>query len=487
MAAPNVVVLIFDTLRSDYLGCYGGPCETPALDALAREGVLFESAFGTAPGTPVSHASLYTGQYPSEHGVTGQYIELPPGPPTVAEWLREAGYETFGITGPAKMGSTWGYDRGFDELYEPHAEFPDPTSAAGLARVCTDRRYAAWFHEQLTAGGSEKTTFKFDLLRDRIADDLSGPFFALANFLTVHAPYDPPRPHRQRVRPDYSRPRWNVVEHLREDTGSIDHPDVRLDRVANAQRVDGISRYLADPGYLNDAEEQLLRDWYAACVEYLDSVFAEFLEFYRRELAEDTYLVVTADHGEQLGEHGLWEHSHGLHDETLRVPLLVCGPDLEGGRRRTDLVSHVDLLDTLCDLCGVDAPGSTSGRSVFAGDPREAVYMEYGERDPAEFLSGDSHGQYMTEERAERFTPGRKAVRTADYRYELTSRGDERLFDAETGDRVPSPPRDVVAELRSDLVATLGEEFGVWPEGEPDSASVTADVRANLRELGYIQ
>ncbi|MDX1748616.1 MAG: sulfatase-like hydrolase/transferase, partial [Halobacteriales archaeon] len=72
-----MIVLIFDTLRSDYLSCYGGDVATPSFESAADRGTLFESAFGTAPGTPISHASLYSGQYPSEHGVTGQYISLP--------------------------------------------------------------------------------------------------------------------------------------------------------------------------------------------------------------------------------------------------------------------------------------------------------------------------------------------------------------------------------------------------------------------------
>lgn len=483
---PNVIVLVFDTLRSDYLGCYGGDADTPALDAAAERGVLFESAFGTAPGTPISHASLYTGQYPSEHGVTGQYIDLPSDEPVLADRFRRAGYDTFGITGPSKMGSDWNYDRGFEELFEPYHDLPPATSWRNVPRALTDRRFARHFVRKLTSGGRDETRYKFELLEDRIDDGLDRPFFALANVSTVHAPYDPPRPYKEEATPGFSRPPLFVLEYLLSDHGTIDDPNVRLDRVMDVQTGSGIGRYLADSDYLNEAEVAVLRDWYAASVEYLDAEFERFLDYYLRELQDDTVLVVTADHGEQLGEHGLWEHSHGLFDETLNVPLLVLGPGVPEGGRRTDLVSHVDVFDTLCELCDLDAPASTSGRSLFADGERDAVFMEYGARDPDEFAER-AHGRPMDREQLRRFSAGRKAIRTADYRLEVTSNGTERLFELPDETEVDEPPSDVTAPLRRRLRETLGEEFGVWPESDPDEMEMDDGVEENLRRLGYIE
>ncbi len=483
----NVIVLIFDTLRSDYLGCYGGDVDTPAFDAAADQGVVFESAFGTAPGTPISHASLYSGQYPSEHGVTGQYITVPEDVPVMAEHFREAGYDTFGITGPSKMGSDWGYDRGFDELFEPYYDMPSPTSPENVTRSVVDPRFRRYFLRQLTRGGHEKTRFKFELLRDRIEADLDRPFFALCNFATVHSPYDPPRPYKERATPGFSRPPLFLLEYLLDDDGAVDDPEIRLDRVMNVQTGDGIGRYLADPDYLNDAEVQLLRDWYAATVEYLDDQFERFLEFYRRELAEDTILVLTADHGEQLGEHGLWEHSHLFYDETLQVPLIVVGPDVPEGARRSDLASHVDVFDTLCDRCGLGRPDSTSGTSLFGGDRRDAVFMEYGKRDVATFENDSPHGRYLDRERLRRLCAGRKAIRTDDYRFEVTSDGDERLLELPGQVETADAPSGVTTRLREDLFETLGTEFGTWPVGDPDDFQIDEQVQQNLRELGYIE
>jgi arylsulfatase A-like enzyme len=481
----NVIVLIFDTLRSDHLGCYGGEA-TPAFDSLAADGVVFESAFGTAPGTPISHASLYTGQYPSEHGVTGQYMDLPTDRPVIADHFREAGYETFGITGPAKMGSEWGYDRGFDELFEHYHDLPSPTSWRSVTKSLTDARFRRYFARKLTRGGTEKTRFKFELLRDRIEDEFAQPFCAVCNIPTVHSPYDPPRPYKRTATPEFSRPRLNLLEVLLDDPGTVADPEVRMERVMDVQTATGIGQFLADPNYLNEAEIRLLRAWYAASVSYLDDEFERFLAYYRDRLQDDTVLVVTADHGEQLGEHGLWGHSHGLYDETVKVPLVVAGPGVPDGERRRDLASHVDVFDTLCDLCGVERPGTTSGLSLFEGRERDAVFMEYGERDVDEFAE-NAHGRYLGPDRLRELAAGRKAVRTHDHRLEVTSDGDERLFVFPGEVELEDPPRDVTTRLHDRLLDELGDDFGVWPEGDPDDLGLQARVKDNLRDLGYVE
>lgn len=483
---PNVILLIFDTLRSDFLNCYGADTDTSTFDEVANRGVLFESAFACGPGTPITHAALYSGQYPSENGVTGQYIHVPDNIPLITTRLNDTGYDTFGITGPAKMGSDWGYDRGFAELYEPHYEHPSPTSPKNITKSLKDPKFGKYFIRKLTKGGKDRTRFKFDLLQERIESRLDNPFFALANFTTVHAAYDPPRPYKEEATPGFSRPRWNFIEYLFDKRGEMYDPNIRLDRVMKAQTADGIGRFLADPNYLNDAEIEVLRDWYAACVEYLDDELEVFFDFFKRELQEDTILILTADHGEQLGEHGLWEHSHYLFDETLKIPLLMVGPGVPEGVRRIDLASHVDVFDTICDLCGISQPRSTSGQSLFSGDERDAVFMEYGVRNTDDFKSNSSHGKYMNDEQLLRFSAGRKGIRTEEYLFVITSNGSEHLYKNPEQSEIEDPTEDVVKQLRERLHDTLSEEFGTWPEGDPDEVGLDSKVEENLRKLGYI-
>lgn len=482
----NVIILVFDTLRSDYLSCYESDANTPAFESAAHQGITFESAFGVAPGTSISHASIYTGQYPSEHGVTGQYIRLPGNVPVIAEYFRDAGYDTLGITGPSKMGSDWGYGRGFNEFFEPYYEHPEPTSLKNIYKSITDQTYGRYFVRQLTKGGREKTRYKFELLKNRITAKLDQPFLALCNFLTVHGPYDPPRPYKEQATPEFSRPSWFLLEYLMDNRGAIKDPDIRVERVTNLG-ADKIGRYLADPTYFNQKEIQLLRDWYRASVTYLDDELQRFLKFYQKELQNDTILLLTADHGEQLGEHQLWEHSHYFYDETLKIPLIVIGPELPSGVNHKPLVSHVDIFDMLCELCDVDPPDTTSGVSPFSENERDAVFMEYGRRDITDFSEKSGHGRYLDPHQLREFSAGRKAIRTEHYRFELDSRGTERLFELPEQVRVAEPPSGITSRLRESLLETLGEDFGFWPEGDPDDTQLGDKVKRNLQKLGYIE
>lgn len=483
---PNVIILIFDTLRYDYLSCYGKEINTPVFDEVADNGVLFESAFSCGPGTPISHAALYSGQYPSENGIMGQYTTVPDDIPLIASRLNQKDYDTFGITGPAKMGSDWGYDRGFNELYEPYYEHPPETSVRNISKSLKDPEFRRYFIRKITKGGQDQTRFKFNLLQNKIKSQLDSPFFALANFITVHAEYDPPRPYKEQATPGYSRPRWHFLEYLLDNRGEFNDSNIRLDRVMNVQTSEGIGRFLADPDYLNDDEVEVLRNWYAACVEYLNDEFRSFFDFYKSELQNDTILILTADHGEQLGEHGLWEHSHHLFDETLQVPLLIMGPGVPKGVRRTDLVSHIDIFDTICDLCGFEQPASTSGRSLFGEDERNAVFMEYGARNIDEFRNNSGHARYLNDKQLLQFSAGRKGIRTDDYLFEITSNDTEHLYKNPEQYEIEDPSENIVKGLRDRLIDTLSKEFGVWPEGDPDEIELTAQVEQNLRQLGYI-
>lgn len=483
---PNVIILIFDTLRYDYLSCYDNKVDTPAFDKVANNGVLFESAFACGPGTPISHASLYSGQYPSENGITGHYIPMPDDIPLIASWLNDSGYDTFGIAGPSKMGSDWDYDRGFNELYEPYYEHPSPTSLKNIPKSVKDPTFGKYFIRKIVNGGQDRTRFKFDLLQDQITSHLDNPFFALSNFTTVHTEYDPPRPYKEQATPEFSRPRFYFLEYILKNRGEIDNPEVRLDRIIHAQTADGVGQFLSDPNYLNNAEIEILREWYAACVKYLNDELEAFLDFYERELQDDTILILTADHGEQLGEHGLLVHSHYLFDETLQVPLLMMGPGVPKGVRRTDFVSLVDIFDTVCDLCEINPPNSTSGLSLFGGNERDAVFMEYGTRDIGNLKNKSSHGRYLTDEQLLQFSAGRKAIRTNDYLFEITSNDTEHLYKNPKQREIKNPPEEVVNPLRERLIKTLSKEFGTWPVGDPDEVGLNAQVEQNLRELGYI-
>lgn len=484
---PNVVLLIFDTLRVDALTCYDGAfsVETDTMDRIAERGTVFENAFSVGPWTPPAHGAMFSARYPSETGFYGAWPNMLESVPLLAERFAEEGYRTFGIPGPAKMGSETGLDRGFDSYYEVYEEIAERPSTAYLKQLLTDPLIRRDFLRLLESGNDYYTEIKFDRLRDWLADT-DEPFFAMANVTTVHSPYDPPRPYKQQATPKLSRPRIPLVEELTDSSGSFDDDavdDERLFDAADGADAKSISmRYFENPDSLSDAELDVLRSWYGACLEYLDDRLAALFDWFDREgVTEDTIFVLTSDHGELFGEHDALYHGNFLYDELTNVPLVFAGPGVPENERRDELVSQIDLFDTLCDLCGIDAPEGTRGSSLFSDGERDAVFTAEAPSD----LSDRDAAMEVSDETLHEFELGRKSIRTDEYRFELRSDGTERLYRLPDEKVVDDPDPSVVSALRRRLFDTLGDDFGS-ATAESDAQHSEA-VKRNLRELGYIK
>ncbi|NLV06467.1 sulfatase-like hydrolase/transferase [Haloarcula rubripromontorii] len=482
----NVILLVFDTLRPDYLSCYGASSvESQNMDEVASTGVQFDAAFAAGPGTPISHGGIFTGQYPSRSGVTGQYIDLPEEYQTLPEWFNERGYKSLGIAGPSKIASDFGYDRGFDRYFEPYYDigYQDrkPTKDY-FKNLVSDIDIFRDGMRTAFRGEIKNTKFKFDYIKDWVRSN-NEPFFVFANLLEAHAPYHPPRGYRRAFDPEFSEPSIFLAEYFLDHVGHHSDPDVRLDRIDHVQTGDGIGKYLADPSYLNEAELEVLSRWYSASIKYLDDMFGQFLEFYKSELADDTILVVTADHGEQLGEHGLIAHSHYLYDETLQVPLLMTGPDID--EAPDGLASLVDLYPTLANQAGIEVPEFTDGRKLFQHGGRDHVFFEHGERRIREFRES-AHGKYLSDDQLSRFAAGRKAIRTDSYKLVIDSQNNTSLYDVTGSIETEIQAQGVEEDLAGQIEDTLSGEFGRWPEGDPESYSLDEEVIGSLEDLGYV-
>ncbi|WP_312907607.1 sulfatase [Natronosalvus caseinilyticus] len=482
----NVILLVFDTLRADYISINDNSgVNTKNIDSIDSQGTTFSNAYTVGPGTPISHGGVFTGRYPSHSGVTGQYLNLPKDHPTMPEWFSKHGYETMGIAGPSKIASDFGYDRGFNEYFEPYYDIGyrnrKPTKAY-FKNVLSDWHIFNDGIRTAFRGEIKNTRFKFDYLKDWISST-SEPFFAFANILEAHAPYHPPRGYRSEFDPAFSEPPLFLLEFLFNQLGDHENPNVRLDRVDHVQTGDGIGRYLADSSYLNEDELEALKRWYRASIKYLDDEFGRFLDYYQSNLADDTLLVVTADHGEQLGEHGLMAHSHYLFDETLQVPLLMTGPGVNEAPE--GLASLVDLFPTLSSLADIEVPDFTDGVPLFDKDSRNAVFMEHGKRRVREFRES-AHGRYMDDEQLRQFAAGRKAVRTETHKLVVDSLGNSTLYNVSGDIETEVSEATIESELRDKLFEVLPEEYGVWPEGDPENYSLDDEVIGSLEDLGYV-
>ena len=307
---PGVILVSVDTLRPDHLGCYGYPRPTsPRIDHFRNEAVLFRQAISHAPSTLASHASMLSGLLPYHHRASWEAkTRLPEEAVTLAELLRDAGYATAAITGGGQMQTIFGLDQGFDR-YEIYGR-QDLGGAADAAIRWLER-----------AGGSE--------------------FFLFLHRYHVHHPYDPDPEVLALFEPDgYDGPLPDAIG-----------PEI-LDRINSGELEIG------------DADRAHVVATYDAEIREMDAGFGRLVDWLEASgLAETTLLILTSDHGEELGEHGAmgW-HSHTLYDELLRVPLLARFP---GGRWAGGTVDAQvrlqDLPATILGAVGIEPPAGYGG------------------------------------------------------------------------------------------------------------------------------
>ncbi len=342
VGAPNVLLLIWDTVRAADLSLYGfDRPTTPQLQAFAAGGVTFDGAIATAPWTLPSHAGMFTGRYPDELS-TGWLRPLDGRWPTLAETLDRHGYSTAGFAANTIYASyEFGLTRGFTH-YEDYVVSPGEfVLASSLLRTLTnDRRLRALVGSERVLGRKTAADVNravlawLDQRRDR------RPFFLFLNEFDAHEPYLAPAPFGTRFGPLPHLRVWNV--HNR--TNSAEHQ----------------GRWKQTP-----AEVAAEHNAYDASIAYMDAQLGRLLGQLRaRHLLDNTVVIVAADHGEQFGRHGVFEHGNSLYLPVLHVPLVVVWPrEVPAGARVAPPVSLADLPATVLDLAQID-DGPFPGRSL---------------------------------------------------------------------------------------------------------------------------
>jgi len=329
-ATRGYVLISIDTLRADHLGCYGYPRPTsPFLDQLARRATLFEEAYAPYPSTLVSHMSIFTGLYPREHGVLPPSSVLSPRVETLPEVFQRGGFRTAGFTEGGFVSGRFGFRRGFD-VFVSHERNRDRPVASTFRRGL-----------DFLAGLAP---------RDR--------FLLFLHTYAVHTPYDAPD--------RYQRLFW-----------AGDPPE-------DAIPASGPS--LTRQNMTGERPRQAVIDWlearYDAGIRQTDDVLRHFFaELERLGLADQVTVVVTADHGEEFMEHGLFNHTQ-LYRETLRVPLLVVHPDQRSAARQGGVVQLVDLAPTLYELARVTPGRRPSGASLARRLGRAAAAVPAAQAQP---------------------------------------------------------------------------------------------------------
>jgi arylsulfatase A-like enzyme len=360
---PDIIVVCMDTLRADRLGVYGNPDGlSPSIDRFAREAVVFDQAWAVANETLYSHAALFTSRYATETGDIFETFRLADEPPTLASVLGVYGYQSAAFTGGGHLSPAFGLGRGFDH-WQRSANWGSlyhsvPSALAWWDQQRDPDRPALLFvhgydthHRYLKPGpwGFSRVDASY---KGVAADMVRG---ALGTILAVDGHYFPR--HAPADLLDLGALRIRGKEERR-----------RIERMSNERRHGA-----------RDIEEQdiaYVRGVYDGAVSYGDTWFGLLMSTLERRGALDNAVVVLlSDHGEELGEDGLFHHRYTLSDISLQVPLLVRLPGGQGGGRHVDgAVDLTDLMPTLLEAGGAQAPAGIRGRSLWPalqGQPLE--------------------------------------------------------------------------------------------------------------------
>ncbi|RQG90190.1 DUF229 domain-containing protein [Natrarchaeobius halalkaliphilus] len=457
--SPDVLFLVLDSLRMDRVSTYDHDRETtPALSTLSTYATTYENAFAPAPWTLPSHASMFTGTFPSEHGVTNGFSDdmcrLSPSRSTLADVLSEDGYRTAGFSNNPWVGQLSGLDRGFDEFVEWDLEI----SSEGDDSVHTSREELySRCHSLLGKGARQpvfalKRRFFTDSLVDRTKRwiergiDSAEPTFTFVNLMEAHSPYFPPK---------------QAFEEL-----GLEVPGPLEPRVLNTKLL----AYVMGKTDLDPDTRRRIMEYYDASTRYQDRKVEEILSLLQREgVFDDTLVVVASDHGKTLGDYPRDEHPpHYLRDINLNVPLWIKRPGQREGETLEDMFELASLFDVVRD-----------------GNPPSGRYT----RDVAIAEDFVPHAGRTTPDEVVRW----RVAADEGNKYVRNDTGAEFLFDrsSDTLLRSPDPERcDVAAETLSERVRQFGRDDGAEHGGDDESNApgreIDSGVEAQLKDLGYM-
>jgi uncharacterized sulfatase len=523
MNKPDIIFMVLDTQRADRLGCYGyEKAVTPNLDAFAGSAVLFEQAVSPAQWTIPSHASMFTGRYPTAHRVLQSNNSLSPDIPHLAELMKGAGYETIAFCNNPLVGVlNNGFKRGFDRFYNYGGAVPSvpkssshlPWPANRVAEAYTqflrrvsypiqnfvarsDLALRVSLNAWLTPLWSRFANFKgqnersirdvVTFLQEREKRPQRKPLFLFINLMETHLPFWPPGQFVDQVAPYF-----------------------RSDRQArNAMRRWNRESFrwampLEEP--LPEVEQRVLSDMYDGEVAYQDDYLGRFFAALQaRERRADTLSVLVGDHGDGLGEHGFIGHAFVAYQELVHVPLIMHWPGrLPSGTRVAPPVSTRRVFHTMLDAAG-QLPATTPDALATAVNRLTLVDAVYG-RDaengtafseiypPMNFVRAvGHHAPHVLE--ARRCLSLRRAVVRDDLKLIEVDEVPDELFDLaqdplELQNRLQQQPQD--GDELSQRLRRMTEY--VERQRDDTTAGATLDVESDerllqqLRGLGYIE
>ncbi|MCI8624522.1 MAG: sulfatase-like hydrolase/transferase [Provencibacterium sp.] len=418
MSRPNILWICTDQQRSDTLGCYGNEfVHTPRLDGLAQKGVLFTRAYSQSPVCTPSRASFLTGRYPRATRCRQNGQSIPPDEKLVSKLFAEAGYNC-GLAGKLHISACHASvcrttERRIDDGYSVFHWSHHPQDFGGK-NGWANNEYHIWLREQGTAyrtepyegsqqvqAGMPEPYHQTRWCADRAIDFIRAnaahrqPWFFSLNFYDPHHPFDPPREYLDRYRAvleDIPLPNYQP--------GELENKNIFQQRELQNGAYNNNRRFRFEE--MTGRDHRLVRAAYWAMVDLIDCQVGRILEALEAcGEAENTLVIFTSDHGEMLGDHGIYLKGPHFYDCCVRVPLILALPgSVQQGVRSRALVELTDLAPTLLEAAGLPVWPGMQGRSfwpLLTGKApldchREDVLAEYlnampNHRNPSAYLS----------------------------------------------------------------------------------------------------
>jgi len=446
---PNVILITLDTTRPDHLGVYGyGGATSPNLDRFAEGATVYRRAYATSSWTLPTHASMFTGLYPMQHGAQS----VPQGPNkslgygvrplqdsfvTLAELLKDAGYRTGAVIAGPALRAELGVAQGFEN-------YDDEFTSAG---------------EKFTGRRAEKVT---DIAIEMIDSFGDAPYFLFVNFFDAHAPYRPPAPYSDVLGPPPTK------EQAQAGIDTLKGFVAKLDDGAEPVAVDRLA-----PAYRESMDAQLAG--YDAEIRYMDHHLGRLLDtlLAGRE-GERTLVVITADHGESFGEHYFFSHGASLYEDNVRVPLIVRYPGQSRSREVETAAQNHRVFATILREAGVAAPDGPASVTLEDAPPTIVLQVKRSESNVKIF------GEFFERDLISIVEWPRKLIES--------SRGKTELFSLDKDPQELVNLTTVDADAAAQLSKSLADFAGAHPPlfDADDRAELRKDTVEALKAMGYL-
>jgi arylsulfatase A-like enzyme len=482
---PNVILIVIDTARAGNFSCYGyGRSTTPTIDKISKEGTLFTTAMSASPWTLPSHGSIFTATLPSRHGAHEKHKWLDGAYPTLAEILARHGYHCEAIS------REFGFDRGFHKLANTWQVVNSKVDQRGsdgergnsfwarlgwhlrqgdYPRRLANILYRRMYYRRYDYGGLRAN---FEVWRFLRGCNGERPFFLFINYMEPHLPYwAPSRCRRQFVPSDIS---LRLARNVNQDAWAYVVGEVEMTR----------------------DDFQILKALYDAELLYVDCLIAQVQAWLcDAGLLDDTLLILTSDHGENIGDHNLMDHQYCLYETLLKVPLIIRYPPVfPGGERVENVVRTLDILPTVIEIIDIKIPedvrGLWQGISLLERSKlqnRYAVAEYWGPQPTLTALKRNYPS--LAPALLSHLDVSIQAIRSEKYKVILYSDGRKELFDVVNDPEEKVNLADYLPEIVRELEGCLKQEVDYPPkniQGRIEERSVDRDVTERLRALGYL-